>query len=343
MNPIVEATATSTMLTLQFRFAGPLGNGTPTAYGTLNDGGFKVTGTGPQTEADDSMTYLAATLYAYDRSLTDGIHFFANAQVQSPDGSLVSNEKTLVTEAGRTYWCVANRCQFFCWVPGTAADNLGSVLAGGLTWVAPASTCGGEAPTTGTNSQFWVSQDYAGGGGLSDCGSTFRTSVVSVGGEHMSSTDLVAQVTQNLGDASGWFDGDAMKNGTVALGTIDVPTQVSYTLKLVSPMTLYIYSNDSGTLVDSPRWLGGNGLTGRRMLLEPLVEWGDAKGDPPYVRGQLWNAWIGTDQVPMDTVQTFPEDSNTYVAFTHAGKFGTLWLQVPAAAPVQLTAISYAH
>ena len=94
--------------------------------------------------------------------------------------------------------------------------------------------------------------------------------------------------------------------------------------------------------IDAMRWHGGNGTVGRRMLVEPLVVWGDPSGAGPLFRGQLWNAWIGTDQVPMDTVQQF-DDSNYYMAFTNQGKWGTLWLEIPGPQPLGLTSVSYAH
>jgi hypothetical protein len=85
---------------------------------------------------------------------------------------------------------------------------------------------------------------------------------------------------------------------------------------------------------------------GKRMLLEPLAAWappgGGTSSSPAQISGQLWNAWIGTDQVPMDTVQQF-DDENYYLAFTHQGKFGTLWLEIPGPEPFVLTAVSWVH
>jgi hypothetical protein len=347
INTIVQATTTGSDVTFTFRFAGPMGNSTPTTFGKMTNGGFKLTGLSPQLQA--SMAgQMSTKVHAYDRGLTSGSKQFANAKFLSADESLSSGERTIMTSPGRTFRCVANQAQFFAYVPGVAADPNGSVLAGGIPWIAPASTCSNDVPQAPANFAFWNTGDFD--SFLANAHSTPRTTVISILGRHYSDTDLAlqptpaagaaAQVTNNLGDANNWFESDGAYNSSLLIGESSADAIL---FRLASIHPAYNYGLDTGsTMIDSMRWHGGNGTVGRRVLVEPLVVWGDPSGPGPLIRGQLWNAWIGTDQVPMDTVQQF-DDSNHYVAFTDQGKFGTLWLQVPGPNPFILTSVSYAH
>jgi hypothetical protein len=157
---------------------------------------------------------------------------------------------------------------------------------------------------------------------------------IGISAKHYESTDLVAQVAENAGDSNGWAASDAALNSDVTLGDFHLMT--------MSPVHTYNSFAGADGLIDSMRWHGGNGTIGRRMLLEPLIAWAPPAGGAPVVTGQIYNAWIGTDQVPMDTVQQF-SDSNYYVAFTNNCQFGTLWLQVPGPEPLILEAVSFAH
>ena len=331
INPIVQASAAGANVTFSFRFAGPMGNSTPTSFGLTVGGGFKLLGQTPQAQAA-ALAQMTSKVHAYDRGATAFGNLYANAQLLSPDETLASNEKYVKVAGARTYRCVANQAQFFCYVPGTAADQAGSVISGGVPWIAPASVCAGDVPQPPATFSFWTSGDYGGFGGGGVPLTTPRTVTVGISGSHFSDTDLLAQVMARPTDANGWQGSDAAFNGDVTLGDFH----------LVTMTPVYNYGVDSGNLVDSMRWHGGNGAVGRRMLLEPMVAWVPPTGGAPLVRGQLWNAWIGTDQVPMDTVQQFG-DGNFYVAHTHNCKFGTLWLQVPGPEPFLLEAVSYAH
>jgi len=332
INPIVQASATSTTVTFSFRFAGPMGNSTPTSFGILTNGGFKLTGQSPQSEAGSS-TQMSAKVHVYDRGATAapfGTELLANAQFLNAAETLASNEHSVTVKPGRTFRCVANQAQFFCYSPSTAADPAGSVLCGGVMWIAPASACSGDVPQIPATFSFWTANDFD--SLIANAKTTPRTVTVGIAGSHNSSTDLEAQVTQTLGDANGYLSSDGAFNGAITLGDF----------QMVSLHPAYNYGVDTGTLRDAMRWHGGNGVVGRRMLLEPLVAWSPPTGGAPLVRGQLWNSWIGTDQAAMDTVEQF-SDGNFYVAFTNQCAFGTLWLQVPGLKPLSLNPVSYAH
>jgi hypothetical protein len=332
INPIIQASTTGSDVTFSFRYAGPMGNSTPTTFGLTVGGGFKLTGQSPQAQAG-SLAQMSSKLHIYDRGAAAFGNLYANAQFLSTDETLSSGEQYIKVARALTYRCVANQAQFFCYIPGTAADKAGSVLCGGVPWIAPASACAGDVPQIPATLSFWTSGDYGGFGGGGVEQTTPRTVTVGISAAHFSDVDQLAQVMTNKGDANGWGSSDAAYNGDVTSGDFHLTT--------MSPA--YNYGVDlAGNLVDSLRWHGGNGVIGRRMLLEPLVAWSPSSGGAPLVRGQLWNAWIGTDQVPMDTVQQFG-DGNFYVAFTNACKFGTLWLQVPGPNPFVLESVSYAH
>jgi hypothetical protein len=349
VNPIVQASTSGSDVTFSFRFAGPMGNSTPTTFGVMTDGGFKVTGQSPQSQAGSSAQ-MSTKVWLYDRGLTSGPMTFANAKFLNADETLSSGERTILATPGRTFRCIANQAQFFCYVPGTAGDVNGSVLAGGIPWIAPSSACSGDVPQQPATFSFWNAGDYA---SLLSSGapcSTPRTSIAAAQGGDYSDTDLAlqtypvtgagAQVTVKLGDAGNWWESDAAYNSNVTLGESGSNNTLFRLASIQPAWNYFINFNDS--LMDAMRWHGGNGTVGRRMLVEPLVVWGDPSGAGPLFRGQLWNAWIGTDQVPMDTVQQF-DDSNYYMAFTNQGKWGTLWLEIPGPQPLGLTSVSYAH
>jgi hypothetical protein len=344
INPIVEASTAGSGVTFNFRFAGSMGNSTPTGFGITTGGGFKVIGQTPQLQAGLSLAQMGSKAWLYDRGLTAGSKDFSNAKALSPDETIATNERTVLVAGGRTFRCVANQSQFFCYVPGTAADPNGSVLAGGTLWVAPPAACAGDVPQEPASLVFWSTGDYD--SFLANAQTSPRTVVTGLNAVHYSDTDMAgAQVTTNLGDANGYTSSDAVFNSAITLG--DAVHDAAYGgFQLVSLQPPFDYSPSGTSLVDAMRWHGGNGVVGKRMLLEPLAAWappgGGTSSSPAQISGQLWNAWIGTDQVPMDTVQQF-DDENYYLAFTHQGKFGTLWLEIPGPEPFVLTAVSWVH
>jgi hypothetical protein len=347
-NPIVTATRSSTTLTILYRFAGPFGNGHPAELSRLSMGGYKLLGSSPQTRSSNPSQQLAVKLHVYDTSGVVGITNLpvANAKFMLPDESASGIQHQVKTT--RTFRCIANRCQFFCYATDTNGDPFGSVLAGGVPHYSLNSACSGDIPVLPADSMWWSMGDANGDDGHP--ATTPRTVVtVASGGNHYTNVDpnnaQIAQVfTDSLGnrDASDWVQSDALKNTVLNDGTGGTPTDRAHNTKLTSLHSLYNYTVDSGaTLIDSVRWHGGGGLAGRRQFLEPLLQWGNGVDAMPRIRSQVYDAWIGTDQVPAETVQFFP-DGHFYVAFTHQGKFGTLWLRVPAASPVVLVGAGYA-
>jgi hypothetical protein len=428
INTQCSATSDPTHVVLISRFKGPLGNGTPSTYGPLLFGGYKVKATSPQTNLTGggggaSSGLVQARAYVYDQQETDAFgQVYANVKVSSVDETLASNEKTIRVVppikisgatnaspiviatatnhglstganvkisnvggnthangtwlnvvvldashiqlpgssgngtyaagtgilrpivagiAGRRFRVIANRCQFFCYVPGVAADVFGSVISGGVPWFPPSNTCNGEVPSSSTTLGYWLGSDR---NPLGDPATTHRTSVVL--NQHYTEDFVVGSLTEGdtsiLNDAEGWINHDAAYNTQVTLGGDAKGTFKSLSLTPNYANNFLLFPGIQN--LDSVRW-SGNGDIGRGMLLEPLVEWAPFDSShSPMVRGQLWDAWIGTDQQPMDTVSQFA-DGRHYCALTNQGKFGTLWLIVPSPTPLQLESIvaSYAH
>lgn len=329
MTATFDGTATVTLLSA---FPGPTGNGTPSSYGSLLGGGYKVTGTSPQTDLASTASTLA---YIHDNQQVVGSNPLANLVISDAAESLVSNTHFVSTLAGgTTFRVVANRCQFFCYRPTINNYGGGSIFAAGVPYVAPASACSGDVPQLPTDLAFWVSNDF--NGFVGDNPTTPRTTINDDGGGYFTRLDQLAQVYASGGENIGtWESSDAGFNSSVTLGDF----------RLVAMTTPLNYDlTEVGNLVDAMKWHGGNGQLGRRMLLEPLVAWHDPISGATPVRGQLWDAWIGTDTVPMDTVQQF-DDGKYYVAFTHNNAWGTLWLQVPTPTPQTFSSLqaSYAN
>lgn len=346
-NPQVSASVTGSTLTLSSLFPGPVGNGTLSTFGILTGGGFKANATSPQLQAGSLTNYFGTHAYMYDKQATNGGNVLVNHKMLSPDETLAGNERSVTVASGQRFRVVANRCQFFCYKVGTSAAPNGSMISGGVPWIAPSTICSGDVTQEPVTVAFWSSGDYD--GFLTNSQTTPRTVVAGISNEHYSDTDLTgAQVTKNLNDANGYVSTDACWNSDVTYGNA-VHDDAFGGFQLVGMQPPFDYSNPSTTsLVDAMRWHGKNGVVGQRMLVEPLVGWttpgGGTDTTPAQVRGQLWDSWIGTDQVPADTVQTFG-DGKYYVALTHVGKMGTLWHIVPALTPTQFESFqaSYAN
>lgn len=330
-NTSMSASLTGTTVTLLSAFPGPTGNGTPSDYGALLGGGYKVTGTSPQTDLAGTLSTKA---YIHDKQFTLGSNALSNVQMLNAAETIASNLHLVSTVPGRRYRVVANRCQFFCYRVGVANDGTGSTICGGVTYIAPSTSCAGDVPQAPVDFSFWVSNDYNANVGNNN--TTPRTTLNDFGGGHWTRLDQYAQVFKNFNDnVTGWAASDAAYEADLTLGDfriMSMSTSLNYTLL------------NSGSLIDSMRWHGGNGQLGRRMLLEPIVAWVPSGGGTPQIRGQLWDAWISTDTVPMDTVQQFA-DGRWYVAFTNNNAFGTLWLLVPGPNPLNPsgTNASYAN
>lgn len=427
VNPQVTASFNGVdTVTLTSLFGGPVGNGTPSTYGALVNGGYKVHATSPQgnlTGGGGGATVgeIQSRSYIYDHQATDAFsNVYSHVKMSSIDETIASNEQTLRTIApivitnatnatpvvittatnhgystganvnvqnvignvgangtwnnvtvldathisltgsagtgayisggllrsvthvadgstifGRRFRVVANRCQFFCYVPGIAGDNFGSLMCGGCPWMPPTSACSGEVAAPSTTLGFWISSDRA---PLTNPATSPRTSCVL--NQHYTQDLALTGNTFTKNDASGWTQSDAAFNTQVTLGGNTIGT---FRLMAMTPFPNFPL-NVGTAMIDSIKWFGA-GDVGKPMLLEPLVAWGPVDSThPPEVRGQLWDAWVRTDQVPMDTVQTF-SDSRIYVAMTDVAKFGTLWLIVPSLTPTQIESIqaSYAN
>lgn len=333
-HPLVTASTTGTTVTITYRKAGPVGNGTSTDYGPLVYGGWKVHGTSPQTGAGITNP-MEAHAYVYDHQVSSSGRVYAHTQIMNAAESVTSSEKNLQVVSGRRYRVVANRCQFFCYVAGSAANNFGQFVAAGVPWVPPASTCGGEVAGMPTSQSYWIVSDYDNSGNPP---STFRT-VTALTAHY---TEDSSQNTTTLTDAEGWLASEALFNANQLFAGSD-PSGNFRMLNMTPGWNFQL--DPSTTLIDGIKWFGGNGPAGRPMLLEPLVGWADTSStQPARVRGQLWDAWIRTDQVPMDTVEVF-DDGRTYVALSNLTKFGALWLFVPGPNPIQFEDLqaSYAN
>lgn len=327
-NPQVTAAFNGTdTVTLSYKYGGAQGSGTPTTYGPLLGGGYKVRGISPQTNLASTLT---AKSYIYDKQQVDAFsNKFSSLKMSSADESLSSAEKLLNVQASRRYKVVANRCQFFCYVAGTAADQNGSVICGGVPWIAPTTVCSGEPPQPATNLAFWVSTDQ----GLGSANTTPRTATVMQ--THF--TEDSDGNTSVIYDSAGWAVSDAAYNSSLLLGGNPLGE-----FRMLAMTPAANISLGSSSLVDNTRWFG-NGDVGIPLLLEPLVAWADPlTPGQPLIRGQVWDAWIRTDQVAMDTVQTW-DDSRIYVALTNQSKFGTLWLYVPSLVPLQIEDIQASY
>lgn len=346
VNPLVRGSLTIVNdddidMTITAKRAGADGNGIPSTVGTLIYGGYRVIGESPQTRFDEPTEQLTVKGYVYDRNVTSSSHKLSQVRLSSTDDPDVQlSENGVEVKADRRFRVVANRCQFFVYVEGAAADPWGSVVAGGIPWVPSSEVCGDEVPAVPANEVFWSSQD----GGLS-VNTTPRTSIVKEGHYSTWYDDMDPhQYSKTIFDANGWNRSDGSFNGQTTLGSQVEANDDEGQFRMISlappdHWDFVINAFDGKALVNSMLWAGAE----RTMKLEPLIAWGPANDAEPRIRGQLYDAWIITGQVPMDTVRRF--DGNYWLAFSNLVKFGTLWLLVPSLEPEQIETLqaSYAH
>ncbi len=327
VHPTVSATLSGTTLTLTVRRGGPQGNGTTSTIGTLIGGGFKLLGESPQNQQITvPPAKLSVLAYVFDEWETDafGNKLACVRLMREANETIATGTRKVRVLTGRRFRVVANRCQFFCYVQGTAADARGSVVCGGVPWVPPQTACAGQITASPSDEAFWLSGDA----GLA-VQSTPRTVIVR--------RDHVTQESEfNTGvinDAGGFGSSDAVFNGSTATGG---NATGEFRVVSMTPSNTYpdviSAAGGTGALVSRVAWHGNAG-----MQLEPLIAWGPTSSDPPEIRGQLWDAWIITRQTAAaaaDVVKEF--DSAKWLAFTDRHKFGTLWLRVPALAPIEI-------
>jgi hypothetical protein len=316
-NPLMEATASGTTITFKFFMGGPVGNGTPTSYGPLVNGGYKVVALSPQYQVSNPSQQLSVKAHIYDRQASDSFGSkLASVQLYSAsDPTVLAGEKLIKTVSGRRFQVVANRCQFFTLVPGTVNDNFGSVVTGGIPWVPEPSLCGGEVPAAPVDEAFWSNSDYNGSLTMRKLIAGFQTS------------------------AFGFYtNADTVFNGTVVSGAVGEPgnfRQVSMT-----PPTDYVNALASGEQITSEPIF----VDERPMKMEPFVGWGPIDNTHnPQIFGQLYDAWTLGKPAAMDQVKRF--DGDYWLGFTNNALFGGLWLKVPGLTPLQFEDIqaSYAH
>lgn len=345
-HPTCTAQYVSPHLSIEYRYAGPYGNGVTTSFGVLLGGGFKVTGQSWQQGAT-SGDYLKVTAYIYDiQGFTSDSHgTYAAALIQfisARDVTRVSPVKPMAIVPGRRHRIVANCCQFFIFVPGVDIEQRGSVIAGGVPWIGSSTTQvdqSGNVPQASTDEAWWISNDLG-------PFPTFRTvlcgtdRITQVALDQTGGISLVGGVSTGQ---SGDHCGDACWNTSVTVNAMGLATLVAsdrwdQELSAIAP---------TPGLVGLTEWHGGLGFK-----LEPLICWPDPMGaSPAEVRGQLWDAWIKTKQVAMDSI----EDQNTmgleslvtdptyfWLAFTDRYKFGSLWLLVPPLTQIESYQSNYA-
>ncbi len=324
-NPTVTASATGVSLTLKFKWGGAVGNGTPSSVGTLVGGGYRLRALAPQVTSSDATKNLQADAVLYDTGTpADNLgHVFANVRLQSTDPSGVALGTRKVRVVGsRRYQVVANRCQFFVFVPGIMTDNVSSVVSGGIPWVPDGSAqCGQEIAASGTDEIMWTNGDA--GGGL-----TLRSHAMG----YQSS-------------AFGFFsDADAAYNGVAVSSGPDITGLAPGDFRPVGATTPTDYPSDLAggeKILATPVFVDETPL-----LMEPFVGWAPIdKSHPAIIRGQLYDAWYGGKLAPLDlVVQGLDGTSSHFLNFS--GDFlGAVWLLVPGLTPLQLEdlAASYAQ
>ena len=332
-NPLVRATVVGAVLTVQSKFKGPLGSGTATSFGVLIGGGYRITGSSSQVKFSDHTSPLQVSLYVRDDQVVD---VFTNKYVSiqmytSSDPTNVTALKKLNVKAGRKFRVVANRCQFFCYVPGLASDALGSVLCGGVPFVPPSTECGGEVPVLPIDEIWWASCDQ---------GAAEKTTprVVVAGQIHVApAPDGAGEIpnTKSYSDAGGWNNSEGCVNGVINDGSAN---HGAFRLLSLTPPNHYDFLGSE--LATSTALVSSILIVGEKALrVEPMIAWATHDpGDDPLIQAQLYDAWIETQPYDEDAVVNF--SSKQWLCFTNQFKFGTLQLLVPALTPTILDEVN---
>ncbi|HSC57839.1 MAG TPA: hypothetical protein VLC51_11590, partial [Nitrospira sp.] len=267
-NPLVKASSQGTSLTITFKFAGTVGNGTPCTLGALKGGGYRVRALSPQMTWSDATTPLQAQGYMYD----DGGATAKFAMLSVKDSSVATAVKQLPIVAGRRYRIVANRCQFFVYVPGL--DNLGNpgftgqastatVLSAGIPWVPPPGTCSGEMTGAPANEVFTAIQDAS-------LISSPRTTIVGSGRLTETAPDTTGTISPNMETTPGMTFADAVFNGQIVPGGRHLSE-----FRMCS-----LYPGAQLGKLNSCLWVGE-----KYQELEPLFAWAPVNGQNPVFVG----------------------------------------------------------
>lgn len=378
LNPTIFAAVDGLSFSFFAKRPGPYGNGLSTRFGVLVGGGYRIAASSPQSlpalvdiyDRQTSDTFgnqfvfvkmlsdVDPTIFTREHSLrvmdevlsTTSFHDWSasvgmevdvtDAVDTAQDGHWFIKQVGADFHIFRKYLIIANRCQFFVFPHGVDHDEFGSIICGGVPFVNlsnPASpvTCHGEvAGTPGVEECFWLSGDSL----QSAPHCTYRTAVVRA--SHVYDADIENQGTGDLHGVGVWGGSDAVYNGVLMTGGDAASGRAPFHFGPVAmtPTNDFNFAVAFGAgeaLVSSIKWWGDVPFE-----LEPLIAWSiDGGGSNPVIVGQLYDAFIRTQQENMDLIQTHEDGTNWY-AVTNKSKFGTLWMLVSGVPRLQA---SYAH
>jgi hypothetical protein len=215
----------------------------------------------------------------------------ACVNMQNAAGTKVSQNHYLLPAAAKTFRVLANKYQWFCFVPGTSVAReyvamgvpytpsfLHGVLTGDLGWIQGNADADASTTTLGSFRTRLHSLASGNANGGSNCGGLANNSL--------------------MGTTASAFDNHTTYCGTVKL-IIPYPGALN-----ASPATAYRWHDNSLHLSD------------------PLIAWGlTAPGDEAKIRGQLWGAMIASDTFAGDTVLT-SVDGHDWLAVTNSNAGG---------------------
>jgi hypothetical protein len=324
-HPLVEASSpSSSQITLTYRIKGTAGNGTPSTYGALINGGYTLRGESPQFAAGGSVPLQVRVIISDQLGTVSGTRV-AHMKMQGVVYSSIEKEYYVHVGAGERYRIVANRCQFWIYQEGVQALAVGSNLHGGIAWFPEASVCstGGEVPGEVPDESWWFSSDT----GLEATG-TFRVSpsTYSLLRENWT-TGLTDSIT---GVAGRFFQSTVAAFNGVLIQKVFLEA-VPFCGLSMAPST------------DWPNMFTGtppamNPICWRNyypLIIEPFIVFAStSSGTKKRVRAQLYDAWNMGQQFAIDRVLRY--DSKYFLCFNDRHKFGTIALEVPTPTPTPI-------
>lgn len=275
------------------------------SLGTVS-GGYKLLGTSPQSTGAEILTTQVIIADTGHSGLFGGTQGTMQIVSDVTPHTVTSGEHYARCFGGAVYRLWANPCQFFIWRPGVFHDQEGSVIAGGVPWVASASPCHDIIPTEPCTEAWWIVSDVGGSPRAHP-----RITLAADGRSH-------GAFPPNYADAC--WNGSFHDRNTATAGWQILP---------IHSLANFNFASTFGLTLSHTRWWDGTGLQ-----YEPIVTWGKAGDVAGSLRSQLWDSMIYSLPQTMDTIFVDPLN-DMYVNFTDDYYWGALQLFLGNAGTVQ--------